>query len=116
MNSTRQLVSVIVRQRLSTQVFNTCQRSLHTSIVRLNDTQQKNFTEALTDKFIGQVKKQGKNGGRLSEPTRFVQIDALPTTATTEDIRKIAREAFPQGDQSIVESKTTISFCIIFSY
>ncbi|KAI9262636.1 hypothetical protein EDC94DRAFT_518937 [Helicostylum pulchrum] len=103
MNSTRQLVSVIARQRLSTQVLNTCQRSLHTSIVRLNETPQKNFTEALTDKFIGQVKKQGKNG-KLSDPTRFVQIDSLPATATTEDIRKLAREAFPEGDKSIVEA------------
>lgn len=107
MASTRQLVSALVRQRISIQALNTCQRSIHTSLVRLNTNEtQKNFAETLTNKFIGQVKKQGKN---TSEPTRFVQIDSLPTTATTEDVRKLAREAFPQGDKSIVESKHKIT-------
>ncbi|KAG2209191.1 hypothetical protein INT47_005483 [Mucor saturninus] len=103
MASTRQLASVLVRQRLSAQVFNTCQRSLHTSVVRFNNnnTEKTNFAENLTNKFIGQVKKQGK---KSAEPTRFVQIDSLPVTATTEDVRKLAREAFPQGDKRIVEA------------
>lgn len=99
MASTRQLVSALVRQRLSNRVFSTCQRTLFTSTVQLNE---KNYAETVTNKFIGQVKKQGKN---TTEPTRFVQIDSLPVTATTEDIRKLAREAFPEGDKSIVESK-----------
>lgn len=111
MASTRQLVSVLVRQRLSAQVFNTCQRSLHTSVVRLNNAEKTNFAENLTNKFIGQVKKQGK---KSVEPTRFVQIDSLPVTATTEDIRKLAREAFPQGDKRIVEGKTPLFFFSTF--
>ncbi|KAG2216924.1 hypothetical protein INT45_004120, partial [Circinella minor] len=37
------------------------------------------------------------------EPTPFIQIDQLPITTTTEDIRKLAREALPNGDQSINE-------------
>lgn len=99
--ATRQLVRAIARQRVA--VFNTCQRSLHTSIVRF-ETPKTNFAEAITDKFIGQVKRQGKNPKR-PEPTRFVQIDTLPITATTEDVLKLAREAFPNGDKSVVESK-----------
>ena len=43
------------------------------------------------------------------EPTRFIQIDHLPITTTMEDIRKLAREALPNGDQSINEGK-----CFIF--
>lgn len=39
------------------------------------------------------------------EPTRFIFVEALPATATPEDIRKLAREAFPNGDKSISESK-----------
>ncbi|KAG0182964.1 hypothetical protein DFQ28_003443 [Apophysomyces sp. BC1034] len=33
----------------------------------------------------------------------LVQIEGLPMTVTMEDIRKLAREAFPQGDKSIRE-------------
>ncbi|KAI9351676.1 hypothetical protein BD770DRAFT_421157 [Pilaira anomala] len=107
MASARQLVSVISRQRLSVQAINTCQRSMHTSAVRLNsslnETQKKNFAEVLTDKFIGQVQGQG-NKFRNVEPTRFVRIDNLPVTATSEDVYKLAREALPQGDKSIIEA------------
>lgn len=39
------------------------------------------------------------------EPTRFIQIDSLPMTATSEDIRKLAREALPDGDKAIQECK-----------
>jgi hypothetical protein len=99
--ATRQLVRAIARQRVP--VFNTCQRSLHTSFVRF-ETPKTNVAETLTNKFVGQVKRQGKNP-RAPEPTRFVQIDILPNTATTEDILKLAREAFPNGDKSVVESK-----------
>lgn len=102
--ATRQLVRAIARQRVA--VFNTCQRSLHTSFVRF-ETPKTNFAEAITDKFIGQVKRQGKNP-KGPEPTRFVQIDTLPITATTEDVLKLAREAFPSGDKSVVESKRII--------
>jgi nitrogenase subunit NifH len=118
MASTRQLVSIITRQRISSQVIKTCQRSIHSSVIRLNTNNnehvKKNFAESLTDKFIGQVKRQGKNP-RMAEPTRFVQIDALPTTATTEDVRKLAREAFSKGDKSIIESKETTLFMLIES-
>lgn len=106
MASVRQLVSVISRQRLSVQAINTCQRSMHTSAVRLNsslnETPKKNFSEILADKFIGQVQGQG-NKLRTVQPTRFVRIDNLPVTATSEDVNKLAREALPQGDKSIIE-------------
>jgi hypothetical protein len=58
--------------------------------------------EALANKFTGQVKKTRNS---VVEPTRFVKIDTLPITATTEDIRKLAREAFSDGDKSIIESE-----------
>lgn len=43
------------------------------------------------------------------EPTRFIQIDSLPMTATSEDIRKLAREALPDGDKAIQECKWIIN-------
>lgn len=103
--ATRQLISAIARQRVVAQhVLKPCQKALFTtSCVRLQ-TEKKNLADSLSNKFVGQVRRQGKNA-KAPEPTRFVQIDALPNTATTEDIRKLAREAFAQGDKSIVDSK-----------
>ncbi|KAI8087843.1 uncharacterized protein B0P05DRAFT_569325 [Gilbertella persicaria] len=75
-------------------------RSLHTSVVH-----HENFAESLTDKFIDQAKKQRRQNKTYSEPTRFVQVDHMPPTATFEDINKLAREAFPKGDKTIDESK-----------
>jgi hypothetical protein len=109
--STRHLVSALARRQTTRAIFNTtCQRSLHTTLTRFNvetetAPQKKNFAESLTDKFIGQVKRQQQGNKKMAEPTRFVQIDSLPATATTEDVCKLAREAFTQGDKSIIESK-----------
>jgi hypothetical protein len=95
---TRALATVALRQRFAVPV---CQRMLHTS-VRLNTAEGNNLGEALANKFTGQVKKTRNS---VVEPTRFVKIDTLPITATTEDIRKLAREAFSDGDKSIIESE-----------
>ncbi|CAO3616924.1 unnamed protein product [Mucor hiemalis] len=102
--ATRQLISAIARQRVVAQhVLKPCQKALFTtSCVRLQ-AEKKNLADSLSNKFVGQVRRQGKNA-KAPEPTRFVQIDALPNTATTEDIRKLAREAFAQGDKSIVDT------------
>jgi hypothetical protein len=110
-STTRQIANTLLRQQQKSIVLKVCQRSLHSSAVRLqtvtthNEPTKKNFAESLTDKFIGQVWKQRQQYKDHREPTRFVQIDALPHTATTEDVYKLAREAFPKGDKNIVESK-----------
>ncbi|KAF7732300.1 hypothetical protein EC973_005196 [Apophysomyces ossiformis] len=49
-----------------------------------------------------QVRKDRKNRER-APASPLVQIEGLPMTATMEDIRKLARESFPQGDKSIRE-------------
>ncbi|KAI8330693.1 hypothetical protein BC941DRAFT_439934 [Chlamydoabsidia padenii] len=61
------------------------------------------FADSVTKKFIDQAKK-GYPSRSSGTPSRFVVIDNLPSTATTEDIRKLAREAFPKGDKSINET------------
>ncbi|KAI8089257.1 uncharacterized protein BX664DRAFT_332538 [Halteromyces radiatus] len=61
------------------------------------------FADSVTKKFIGQAKK-GQIGRRFNTPSKFVIIEDLPSTATTEDVRKLAREAFSQGDKSIRET------------
>jgi hypothetical protein len=112
-STTRQIANTLLRQQQKSIVSNVCQRSLHSSAMRLqtttntsrNEPTKKNFAESLTDKLIGQVWKQRQQYKDHREPTRFVQIDALPHTATTEDVYKLAREAFPKGDKNIVESK-----------
>lgn len=106
--ATRQFISAIARQRVvvAQHALKPCQKALFTtSCVRLQQqAEKKNLADSLSNKFVGQVKRQGKNA-KAPEPTRFVQIDALPNTATLEDIRKLAREAFAQGDKSIIDSK-----------
>lgn len=74
-------------------------RSIHTSL-NATDT---SFAEAITEKFLKQVKKQRQP--LEPEPTPFVEIAHLPRSTTREDINKLAREAFPNGHESIVESK-----------
>lgn len=94
MNSLGFIVPAITRQQLT--------RSLYTSATQPNGESLKNFAEALAEKFINQVKKQKQ---KKKDHTRLIQIELLPFTATAEDIRKLAREAFPKGDKSIVDSK-----------
>ena len=101
--ATRQFITTFARQRVSQQLLNTCRRNIHTSFVRFNVEKNTHTAEALTNKFVGQVQRQNKPF--RGEPTRLVQIDALPNTATKEDVLKLAREAFPEGDKSVVESK-----------
>ncbi|KAI7904140.1 uncharacterized protein BX663DRAFT_504091 [Cokeromyces recurvatus] len=66
-----------------------------------------NFAETLARKFLGQVRMQRQIGGGANsdhkEPSRFVRIRYLPRTVTTEDIYKLAREAFPKGDKNILD-------------
>lgn len=105
-----QLVAHVARQRvLSTLATKTCQRSFHSSYQTLKnqpqDTEDKNFVEKFSKQFIGHVKKQRSQTKAFAEPSRFVVINSLPPTATTEDIRKLARESFPDGDKQISESK-----------
>lgn len=92
MNSLGFIVPTITRQQLT--------RSLYTSATQSNGESLKNFAEALAEKFINQVKKQRQ---KKKDLTRLIQIELLPFTATAEDIRKLAREAFPKGDKSIVD-------------
>lgn len=53
---------------------------------------------------IGQAK-NGQVGRRINNPSKFLVVDNLPLTATTEDVKKLAREAFTQGDKCMNESK-----------
>lgn len=78
--------NIALQQRTLLPTIRTCQRSIHTSLTHFSETATNN-------------KKP-----HTREPTRFVQIESLPNTATSEDIRKLAREAFPKGDQNIIES------------
>ncbi|OAD08014.1 hypothetical protein MUCCIDRAFT_154817 [Mucor lusitanicus CBS 277.49] len=85
----------------------TCQRaSFHTTQHNNNTaTEKKNFAENMSKQFIGHVKKQRSHQTKaFAEPSRFVVIDALPPTATTEDVYKLAREAFTDGDKQIIEA------------
>ncbi|EIE83660.1 hypothetical protein G6F46_001807 [Rhizopus delemar] len=97
-SAARFLVPIVARQRIA---LNVCSRSFHTSLIR-NVEARKDVTKTFNDKFGGRRQQQQR-----LEPTRLIQIDTLPMTATTEDIRKLAREAFPKGDKSIVD----IVFC-----
>ncbi|KAI8377029.1 hypothetical protein EDC96DRAFT_474210 [Choanephora cucurbitarum] len=81
----------------------TFQRAFHTSYIQQQQGENNSPVEKLTDKFIQQAKRQRRLHGNKVEPTRFVQIDHMPPTSTSEDINKLAREAFPKGDRSIDE-------------
>lgn len=112
-STARQLVArvAVAHQRtcLPSLATKTCQRALiHTTQQMLNSTstEKKNFAENISKQFIGHVKKQRSHQTKaFAEPSRFVVIDALPPTATTEDVYKLAREAFADGDKQIIESK-----------
>ena len=63
-------------------------------------------TTKLMDVILFKTDRVRKNRNfNKKEPTRFIQIDSLPMTATSEDIRKLAREALPDGDKAIQECK-----------
>ncbi|CEI94135.1 hypothetical protein RMCBS344292_08356 [Rhizopus microsporus] len=130
MASLRLIVPILSRQR---PAFSICARSFTTSAIRFEANGHRHFAEAFTNKLIKQAKRQSfttsairfeANGHRhfaeaftnklikqakrqyqpqKAEPTRLVSIESLPRTATSEDIRKLAREAFPKGDKSIVD-------------
>ncbi|KAI9483761.1 MAG: hypothetical protein EXX96DRAFT_559600 [Benjaminiella poitrasii] len=121
MATTRQLLTRTVQQRgpVSTKLFRPLalsQRSLfHTSFVNSNKEQQpqqqqqqqnSHFAEVLANKFIGQVRKQRQIGHgaeqHSTEPSQYVRIKYLPRTVTLEDVHKLAREAFPNGDKQIL--------------
>ncbi|KAI7850886.1 hypothetical protein BDC45DRAFT_517376 [Circinella umbellata] len=105
----RLITCSILRQKstLPRIVFGQCQqqqqRYFQMSATHYNVEQPKNESPAatLTNKFIAHARKERNIIDK--EPTRFIQIDHLPITTTTEDIRKLAREALPNGDQSIDE-------------
>ncbi|KAI8993446.1 hypothetical protein BDB01DRAFT_894112 [Pilobolus umbonatus] len=111
--SSRHLLTV-TRPLVAFNAVRTIQRSIYTSSICCNNIstpettqnnnvgQKKEFAEAIAGKFINQVKKQYHNTS-TAEPTRYVQIDNLPSTVTKEDIMKMAREAFPNGDKNIIE-------------
>ncbi|CAO3654963.1 unnamed protein product [Mucor fragilis] len=111
-STARQLVArvAVAHQRtcLPSLATKTCQRALiHTTQQMLNSTstEKKNFAENISKQFIGHVKKQRSHQTKaFAEPSRFVVIDALPPTATTEDVYKLAREAFADGDKQIIET------------
>ncbi|SAM08312.1 hypothetical protein [Absidia glauca] len=62
------------------------------------------FADSVSKKFIA---KNGQVGRRGNTPSKFLVVDNLPLTATTEDVKKLAREAFTQGDKCMNE----IIFC-----
>jgi hypothetical protein len=53
--------------------------------------------------------KNGQVGRRGNTPSKFLVVDNLPLTATTEDVKKLAREAFTQGDKCMNESKYALT-------
>ncbi|KAI9320552.1 hypothetical protein BX666DRAFT_1206366 [Dichotomocladium elegans] len=76
-------------------------RLFQTSAMAQSNSTQREKGERLTSKFIDQVKKEQNLNAK--EPTSVIQVDALPVTTTVEDIRKLAREALPDGDKAIRE-------------
>lgn len=108
MASLRLIVPILSRQR---PAFSICARSFTTSAIRFEANGHRHFAEAFTNKLIKQAKRQYQP--QKAEPTRLVSIESLPRTATSEDIRKLAREAFPKGDKSIVDSKLAF-LCLFF--
>ncbi|CAO3695466.1 hypothetical protein G6F70_009156 [Rhizopus microsporus] len=98
MASLRLIVPILSRQR---PAFSICARSFTTSAIRFETNEHRHFAETFTNKLIKQAKRQYQP--QKVEPTRLVSIESLPRTATSEDIRKLAREAFPKGDKSIVD-------------
>ncbi|CAO3631639.1 unnamed protein product [Cunninghamella blakesleeana] len=74
------------------------------------------LTEAVTKKFIAQAKKDGPDNfrkyARFGSPSKLVTIEGLPITTTDEDVRKVAREAFENGDKHIRE----VIFCRNFDF
>ncbi|ORZ00518.1 hypothetical protein BCR43DRAFT_468658 [Syncephalastrum racemosum] len=62
----------------------------------------KETAQAISEKFVGQIKKERRFESNRKR-TRLVQIQSLPSSATHEDIRKLAREAFDNGDKTIEE-------------
>lgn len=123
-STVRQLVAHVARQRaMPTLAINTCQRSSFHSTQQIlrdgpdeyNHTKKKNFAENMSKQFIGHVKKQRTQTKAFAEPSRFVVIDSLPPTATTEDVYKLAREAFPDGDKQIMESEFLLLLLLLHS-
>lgn len=53
--------------------------------------------------LLGQIKNE-RRFESMRKPTRLVQIQSLPASATHEDIRKLGREAFANGDKTIDDS------------
>ncbi|KAI9276578.1 hypothetical protein BY458DRAFT_554554 [Sporodiniella umbellata] len=78
----------------------TTSRSFQTSAVVCND-----FGKQANRSFVDRFKSQTNEDA--DKPTRLIKIEALPSTSTLEDIRKLAREAFDNGDRSIRD----IVFC-----
>ncbi|CDH48640.1 hypothetical protein RO3G_08365 [Lichtheimia corymbifera JMRC:FSU:9682] len=111
--SARSIFSSLARQQPAIAAF--AQQSIRreqcrlfrTSAMALTTAQQQQQQSVATDaekvtrKFVDHVRKNRNFNKR--EPTRFIQIDSLPMTATSEDIRKLAREALPDGDKAIQE-------------
>ncbi|ORX43562.1 hypothetical protein DM01DRAFT_1387099 [Hesseltinella vesiculosa] len=62
-------------------------------------------SDTVTDQFIRQI--SNKRTKKPIPTSDIVVIEGMPTTGTIEDIRKVAREAFDQGDKSIRE----VIFC-----
>ncbi|KAI9276155.1 hypothetical protein BY458DRAFT_433963 [Sporodiniella umbellata] len=50
----------------------------------------------LVEKFVEQTRE-------VKQSSRLIRIDGLPRTVTTQDILKLAREAFKNGDKSVVD-------------
>ncbi|KAI9496308.1 hypothetical protein BDB00DRAFT_809913 [Zychaea mexicana] len=107
----RLVASSILRQRSTLPGFISAQcqqqqRCLQVSATKWNveaqpNERQQSSAATMTNKFIAQARKERNIMDK--EPTPFVQLENLPSTTTMEDIRKLAREALPEGDKSINE-------------
>ncbi|KAI8988054.1 hypothetical protein BDF20DRAFT_853599 [Mycotypha africana] len=82
------------------------QRSLYTTeaVSKVQNGETTNHAALLANKFITHAKFQ-RQQAYIATP--FVSIQHIPPTATLEDIYKLAREAFPEGDKAVKE----IIFC-----
>ncbi|CAO3592159.1 unnamed protein product [Absidia cylindrospora] len=103
------LLTQPIRQQLARAPTSSCLYT--TSANPSTNLSASQFAEMASKKFLGQAKK-GYNGRRNNTPSKFVVVDNLPATTTAEDIKKLAREAFNQGDKCINET----IFCRSFDF
>ncbi|KAI8381027.1 uncharacterized protein BYT42DRAFT_564982 [Radiomyces spectabilis] len=105
----QQRVSHVLRRLAAPQLLPTASRHFHGTAWAF---QQKTMAEPtrsiadnLTNKFmkLNEGKLSKNHYRRVAQPSQVIRFDHMPVTATAEDIKKLAREAFPEGDKAIRE-------------